>query len=383
MPPTPYIEPLSRRKRQVVFIATVCTFVVVVPLLVFYAIGYRFDFADTEQNIRSVGGLYVSAAADDIEIFINDEAVQDMRTFQRAAYIQNVVEGMHQVHVQGDSLHTWVKELPVFPHYVTEASSFNMPRIPQVRVITERQTDAGATVIFESLASTTLAHASTSNVFLIATSTATTSYVTNPEYEYVQSRFASSTEAAELQEAIALRKEQPFMFASELPELATTTLATTTKQGQNMRLYESNGEVYVRWTGNQDSIPYYFCVQSEDIADIAALYGEHVGQSFQMTAHASSSVETFYKGQQWCRNTIMIDRGREEVTWFDFHPSLSDIVVLRSTNGLYAVEIDDRAWQNRQMLYAGETFRALIDSSSIYIEDGLYVFELLPELISG
>lgn len=383
MPPSPYIEPLSKRKRQIIFIGSLCAFLIVVPLLVFYAIGYRFDFGNAEQNIRTVGGLYVSTDIETVQIYVDDKPVDDMRMFQQAAYVQNVTEGMHQVHVQGDGVNTWVKELPVLAHYVTEAKSFNVPTTPQLRVISEWNTAAGLSVLFEPVASTSFQAASTSNLFFIATSTATTSFVANPEYVFITSRFASSSQEAKVRQAQELRKEQSFLFAADLLPIASTTIATTTKREQDRVLYQTGAELYVTWRGAQNNIPYYFCVQSRDIPQIASWYGDHVADSFQAAMHASSTVSIFTKGQQWCRDTIQIDRQWETVSWFDFHPSLADTVTMQTESGLYAVEIDDRAWQNRQLLYVGTDFKTITDGNAIYIKDGEYIFELLPELIGG
>lgn len=356
-------------------------FMVIVPLLVFYAVGYRFDFASTEQNIRTVGGMYVSTDAADVQIFVDDAPVEDMRVFQQAAYVQNITEGMRQVHVQGQGLTTWVKDLPVFSHYVTEVRSFNLPVVPQVRVLPEWQTSAGEAVLFEPVASTTFANASTSNAFLVATSTATSSYVVNTEYDYISTQFASSSEERRIREVIELREVEPFMFAADLPPIATSTIATTTRQNRDRLLYEEDGELYVRYIGSQNNIPYYFCVQATEAEEIVELYGQHVADSFAILEKATSTQRTFINGQQWCRDTIRIDRQREEVEWFDFHPELPDVVLVRSESGLYGVEVDDRAWQNRQLLYPGTDFSVIVDGSALYVQDGDYVMELLSELL--
>lgn len=356
-------------------------FMVIVPLLVFYAVGYRFDFASTEQNIRTVGGMYISTDAADVQIFVDDAPVEDMRVFQQAAYVQNITEGMRQVHVQGQGLATWVKDLPVFSHYVTEVRSFNLPVVPQVRILPEWQTSAGEAVLFEPVASTTFANASTSNTFMIATSTATSSYAANTEYEYISTRLASSSEEQRVREVVESQDLESFIFAADLPPVSTSTIATTTKQNRDRLLYKEDGELYVRYIGSQNQIPYYFCVQAMEIEEIAVLYGQHVADSFAELEKATSSQRTFVNGQQWCRDTIRIDRQREEVEWFNFHPELPDVILIKSESGLYGVEIDDRAWQNRQLLYPEADVSVLVDSSAIYLRDGEYVMEVLSELL--
>ena len=356
-------------------------FIVIVPLLVFYAVGYRFDFSSTEQNIRTVGGMYVSTDAEGVQIYVDDMPVEDMRVFQRAAYVQNVNEGMRRVHVQGSGLSTWVKDLPVFAHYVTEVRSFNLPITPQLRVITPWQTVIGESVLFESVASTTFASASTSNLFFVATNTATSSYNVNNEYSYILTQFASSSEEAQQREMYRLHRAEPFLFAADIPTLGSTTVATTTKYARDRVLYEEEDELYVRYMGNPSNIPYYFCVQSTDLVQISELYGAHVAQSFASLQAATSTLRTFMSGQQWCRDTIKVDRQWQTVEWFDFHPELPDVVLIKSDDGLYGVEIDDRSWQNRQLLYDGTDFAVLVEGNEIYLRDGDYIMQILSQLI--
>jgi hypothetical protein len=151
MTPSMEMKPLSQKKRRFVFLLSLTLFVLAVPFSVFYAIGYRFDFTNELTSITSVGGMYVRNDTVNTEMFVNDEPVRDMRVFQRAAYIQNLVAGMHRLHVQGSDVQTWVKVLPVYAHYVTEVSSFNMPKVPQIRLITRWNNPAdGRAVVFEA-----------------------------------------------------------------------------------------------------------------------------------------------------------------------------------------------------------------------------------------
>jgi hypothetical protein len=49
--------------------------------------------------------------------------------------------------------------------------------------------------------------------------------------------------------------------------------------------------------------------------------------------------------------------------------------------GIYVVEIDDRAWQNTQVLYPGQDLMMIVDGNSIFIKDGDIIVEALTELI--
>lgn len=380
MPPIPDVKPLPKRRRLLVFIFSLVVFSVAVPAFVFYAIGYRFDFSNEISNIRAVGGMYISADVDDIAIYIDDEPVEDMRIFQNAAYIQNLEAGLHQVHVQGENIQTWVKTLPVYAHYVTEAAGFNMPTTPQVRLITEYVTDNGDSVVAPN-ATSTFAFATTTNIFYATSTTATSTFSPNSEYAFVESLFASTTqERSDARDQLRMMEER-FRFGT----ISTSTLlefATTTKTFQDIRLYKSGEDVFAHFVGDANDIPYYYCVTYTGPVATSFAYGSHVytqiEKEFASTTDLSSSA---LEGTQLCRREVRIDRLWQDVHWFDFYPNSSDLVLMHLTDGLYVVEIDDRSWQNTQLLYPGEELIVVLDGGQIFIQDGDYFVEVFTENI--
>ncbi len=384
---TPHVQPLPRAHRRFIFAASVFLFVTLVPLLVFYAIGYRFDFSEGGiQNIQSVGGMYVSTEAEDTQIFIDDEPVENMRIFQRAAYIQNLDAGVHQVHVQGEGLTTWVKELPVFAHFVTEANAFNLPLVPHVRYITPyTDIETGGTVVMET-DTVPFSYATTTQTFFVATSTrATSTFEKNLEYVYVAQLFASTTEERAQMELAAAYQEETFAFTTAKTTRPTTT-ATTTVRMSDMELYEHEGLVYARWTGQLRHIPYYFCVNPV-ASSTPEIYGQHVTEQLQaavlaseVTAGSGTDATLFEVSNRLCRTEIPIDTKGQAPVWFTFLPDNRDHVIVQLRDGIYVVEIDDRAWQNVQLLYPGTDITLVVDGSRILIQDGDYYLEVYTTL---
>lgn len=380
MTPTVEMKPLSQKKRRFVFLLSILLFVIAVPFSVFYAIGYRFDFSDDITNIKSVGGMYVRNDTEDTEMFINGEPVKDMRVFQRAAYIQNLEAGMHRIHVQGEAVQTWVKELPVYAHFVTEVSSFNMPLVPHIRVVSQWiDPTTNASVLFDGTARSSFAFASvTAPVVFVSATTSTSTLIENAEYAYVQSLLASSTEQRTLLQN-ARRQANRFTFGSELPALDTTMLAaTTTVTWRDFTLYENNGEVHMRYTGALEDLPYYYCVLYSGKTRTSAEYGKHVYEALREQV----SELPLLLGSRACRTDIRIDRLNQEVKWFGFFPNSTDIVLMHLHDGLYAIEVDDRAWQNTQLLYPGEDIQVVQDGGRIYVQDGVHLVEVYTEIAS-
>lgn len=384
---TPVVQPLSRGHRRLFFLTLFFIFLVAVPAFVFYATGYRYDIFSPYSAITATGGVYLSVGADEGEVFVDEAPVRSMRIFRSAMYIQSLTPGMHRLHVQAPGLHTWVKELPVYPHIVTEVEAFLMPVRPQVRPIPEYVTTAGEGVYF---ASTTFAlpfaDASSTLPLVFSTSTATSSYLLNAEFEFVTALFAeAASSSASLLSRITSTVGSAFQFAPASPTdtaVTPTSTATTTKESGRMVLYERDGDVYARHTGTERDIPYYFCVPQAGLASTSELYGERVMESLATVLAAATPEhisETESLGRV-CRTEIRIDRQGQEIITFDFLPQSSDHVVLHREDGIFVVEIDDRSWQNTQRLYGDTADAVLVHSNRIYVSEGEYLFELLTTI---
>lgn len=388
MTPTPDVKPLSYRQRNYLFIFLFLAFVVLLPALMFYATGYRFDFDHETRNIVSTGGMYVSSPDADVQIYIDEEPVRNLRVFRNAAYIQNLAEGLHRLTIQGAGLHTWTKDLPVYSYIVTEAESFNMPLAPQARLITPYLTQAGESVVFSSTTVEELAtFASTTNNFFVATSSATSTHIENPEYEFVRTLFGTtSTSSASLIDRVVVEVEQAFNFATSISTTSSaTSAATTTKLSRNVLLFASGDEVYARWIGEPSEGPYYYCVDHESASSTVTRYGEHVYASIEQFLATSSSKNILFQNDRLrvCRDEIRIDRKQQNVLDFHFFPNSTDLVLLALEDGVYVVEIDDRAWQNTQLLFPGENLRMIVEGGRIYIFDGERYLEVYTELIEA
>ena len=381
----PTLQPLPRGRRRLFFISFIVIFVIAVPIFAFYATGYRFDFDPEQNRIVSVGGMYVSADVDDIAIYVNDELVDDMRFFQNAAYIQNLTAGQHQIHTQGPAVQTWVKSLPVFPHIVTTVQSFNLPMRPQIRIVAPWETAAGEGVLWAAASSSFPFASTTDQAFFVATSTATSTYASNIEYTFLAQRFASATaEKALVAAALNPPPIESFAFSTEQASTATTSLAqaTSTIIGRDITLNQIDEEVYATYTGSENDIPRYFCVQHLSPASTSVAYGEHVLAALTQEFPTTTVVTIHDTVQTLCRNKIKIDRLRQTVHDFDFLPGSESVVLMHLDDGIYAVELDDRAWQNTQLLFPGYHLELLVDGGQIFVKDTDMIVEVFTETIN-
>lgn len=375
----PVVQPLSQRHRSVFFYLLVSIFVLSLPVFFLYATGYRFSLSENSSFV-STGGIYVAAERTGAEIYIDSELVRETRVFRRAFYAQSLVPGTHRVHVQKEDHHTWVKELPVYPHLVTEAQAFNLPLVPQVRIISPWKDESGNSVLF---ASSTLIASSTSDI-VVATSTATTTLSADSEYTNLYELFSTTSATSTL---TLLDRVSQVLIPEEATstELTSSGLATTTVKINDIKLFQSGDDIFAQYTGVREDMPYYYCAEEfEPLGTSTAPLLQSVDSDSQ-TAVVSDALDSelvhpiqTVSEETECEPAIRIDRQWQNVKSFDFLPGSTDFVVLALDDGIYVTEVDNRAWQNSQPLLLGNNLDMRVESGNVYVydEDLIYHVQL-------
>ena len=384
MPNEPQIGSLSYQHRQLFFWLLVLVFLVSLPVLIFYTTGYRLNFENEETSIVTTGGVYITTDNLEVDVYLDDEQVKRPRLFRSAYYIQNIAVGQHRIVVQRPGLHTWVKELPIDPYIVIEASAFNMPVVPHVRPIPEYLTATGTPVYLGVSSSTTIFAGVTTTVpVLTLSSKATTTLLANVEYPFVQSLFSTTSVTARSVFERLLDGMERFRFAtsSGTSSLVATSTELTIEQG-GIRLINRDNEIYATWIGSFDSIPYYFCVSAAKATTTAIRYGKHIALDIERLK-LSTTTPMIISGNRICRPEIKMDRQQMDVYFYDFFPGTADLVLLQLEDGLYVTEIDDRSWQNSQLIYPGDDFQIMVENNAIYINDGGRYLEVITEIESN
>ncbi len=377
----PIVEPLARWQRRLIFFLLLVAFLLSLPAFIFYATGYRYNFFSDQPSITATGGLYIAAEAIDSKIFIDELEVTNARVFRKAYYIQGLQPSLHRVHVQTPGRNTWVKNLVIQRHIVTEAEAFNLPLVPQIRPVTEYQKITGEAVFV--VASTTnasiLDFASSSVPFFLTTTKATSTYRENPEYDLITDLFLAKASTT-----AKLKKEREMFSFSTTSSTSSEELATTTITRDNLTLYQNGDEVFVGAIGIGKQIPHYFCTSQLATASnqTAAVMTGTLAGAVEEELLFQDTISEVSDSEQECRTEIRIDRKWQTVRGFDFFPDNQDLVLMTLEDGLYVVEIDDRAWQNVQLLYPGRDLQTIVYSGSIFVKDGNFLLEVLPEIIT-
>jgi hypothetical protein len=265
---------------------------------------------------------------------------------------------------------------------VTEAAAFNLPVLPHIRIISQYLNTSGQAVLVEKSTSTNpFLKATTTNDFLIVTRIATSTMQVNQEYDYVKSLFSTTTleESPTVLDRIGSELENLSLTATSSDTATTTEVPLQYIEEGNMRLVKREDELVAVWAGTVGSIPHYFCTNDAASSTVALRLGEHVAKQIE-AERLSTTTPLLVNGSRVCRNSIRIDRKWQTIKYYAFFPGLSDLVVLQLEDGLYVTEIDDRSWQNTQLIYPGDNFKTVVTDDSIFIEEDGRYFELLTDI---
>lgn len=378
MEPLHEVTPLPYANRRRTFLFLVTVFVVSLPFLYLYATGYRFDPKDPNAIVKT-GGMYVAAERTGAEIYIDDELVRETRVFRTAFYAQNLQPKTHKVHVQKEGHNTWVKELPVTSHRVTEAQAFNMPLTPLVRVISEYTSATGSAIVRAPIL-----FASTTNEILATSTKATSTFIANPEYTILVSLWKSTTTPLRSRNIVERVQNEFTSTSTRVDALATTTKIS----GGAMLSTDENGEVYATWVGNFEQMPYYYCAapfprystsSPEVVPDEVAEDGT---QTLPQEANTALSAPEFIHPVQevpedtLCDRRIRLDAG-EPISAYDFMQNTTDLVVVELESGIHVMEVDPRAWQNKQPLLLGSNLKMSVENGSIFVYDGVLIYQVI------
>lgn|GEM_PF-6284730 len=111
---------MNRKVRKSIFIAFLALFCLAVPPLVYYAMGYRFDF--NQKKITFVGAISIDTAPKGATVFLNGApAKESANLLSSQIFIKNLIPQSYQIRVEKEGYWPWEKTLVVPPRNVTKA----------------------------------------------------------------------------------------------------------------------------------------------------------------------------------------------------------------------------------------------------------------------
>lgn len=135
------------------------------------------------------------------------------------------------------------------------------------------------------------------------------------------------------------------LFEEEMTATTTTSLAITkipeSLTRRRVKIWLDGNKIFAEWQGSNESAAKYFC--------------DHGGV---------------------CTNPVLVFESSSDIGDFSFYPDRNDAILISLNNGIYAVEIDGRQYQNFYPIYRGQSPEFRLSGSVMYVKDG----ELLSEL---
>jgi len=321
------MKPLTTKQRSSSLLLLGIIFILAAPIIVLYSLGYTLDGDFTFQK---TGGVFIHSDVANASVFVDGEFLKTNGAFFRNTLIQDLVPNKkYKIEVHKDNYQSWVKEIYVYPSIVSEGSVLMLPNVFEKRELfkyLDRNGVATSTLLIKNQ-----------------------SKPTNPEFISISELFASSTKSV----------------VSTTP--ATTTATSTQKQKSNIELFFDTlkitnfeklpnlivqgdevswiekGNINLYWMDELVSIPYYYCGGEED---------------------------------RVCENKITLD-WKDDIKRFDYFPGRTDVWIVLTTHGIYAVEVDGRTQRNIQTMYVGENldFR-LTQTDRLIIKENSRFFEI-------
>lgn len=163
-------------------------------------------------------------------------------------------------------------------------------------------------------------------------------------------------EANEVPKTDSSYKKTAALFVPAAPAstsaLTATTTATTTRISRRqvkIWLDPARQTVYAQWLGSSDAAPKYFCLENSENVDLA----------------------------EDCAKPIVVFHSLAPVRTLEFYPLRSDAIILAADNGVYAYEIDNRAYQNFYPIFSGVAPDFRINAEDeLFVKDENKIIEL-------
>jgi len=108
-------------QRKILFFSLCLIFLIFGPILVFYSLGYRFDFE--KRKVTKTGGVFIKAIPKEVEVSIDGKIKKRTDSFFGSLLIDNLLPKKYKVRVTKEGYFPWEKELEVEEEKVTEVKN--------------------------------------------------------------------------------------------------------------------------------------------------------------------------------------------------------------------------------------------------------------------
>jgi hypothetical protein len=220
------MDPLPATTRRRYFLLFIAFFVLVIPLAILYATGYRLS---GDFSLIPTGGVYVAVPVSDAEVALNGRVLGVTGLFTRDFYEDNLSPGSYVLSVSLEGYYPWYKTVTVEKSLVTDASALLVPQQLETLELVR-----GAT-----------------------TTSTTTLGISRTQYDsYLRAFAAAATTSTSTRQTLAARAGLATTSDAELAELGP--LPEDTQGG--LEVYLDEGNVRLHWARSTTTIPSQLCM---------------------------------------------------------------------------------------------------------------------------
>ncbi|PIV12886.1 MAG: hypothetical protein COS47_00160 [Candidatus Nealsonbacteria bacterium CG03_land_8_20_14_0_80_36_12] len=124
---------MTRKLRKCLFFSLLALFIIVVPLILSYSQGYRFDFEN--KKIVRTGAFYFKVFPSGAEIYLNGK-LEKKTSFLGSALIENLLPKKYEIEIKKEGYHLWKKSLEIKEAKVSEAKNIILwPENPKFELL--------------------------------------------------------------------------------------------------------------------------------------------------------------------------------------------------------------------------------------------------------
>ncbi len=109
---------MTKKIRWVILLVSAVLFLVIMPYILLYSLGYRVDFEN--RKIVTTGGIYVRVLPQGANVIIDSKIENKTGLFSNSVFVQNLLPKPHAILITKDGYYDYQKTLPVKENEVTK-----------------------------------------------------------------------------------------------------------------------------------------------------------------------------------------------------------------------------------------------------------------------
>ena len=109
---------MLKRTRRKLFYALALIFLVGLPILISFSLGYTFNL--TSRSVEKSGGIFIKSRTSRLSIFLNNNFIKETSLISGGAILTRIYKGTYLLRIEKAGYRPWSKAVIVEPEVVTE-----------------------------------------------------------------------------------------------------------------------------------------------------------------------------------------------------------------------------------------------------------------------